>query len=81
MNIIILNLSRKISQGELIELFKEYGAIESCNIVMDQVSGESKGFGFVEMSNDDEGNQAIKNLHGTKVDGKRIRVKISAKTK
>jgi RNA recognition motif-containing protein len=77
MNISILNLSRKTTAKELVELFKPYGAVESCDIVMDKKSGESKGFGFVAMVTDAEGNAAIKNLHGTKVGGNKIRVKAS----
>ena len=81
MNINILNLSRKTTEEELIELFKVHGAVESCDIVMDKHSGTSKGFGFIKMLNDDEANAAIKSLHGKKVGGKKIRVKVSNKTK
>jgi RNA recognition motif-containing protein len=81
MNIIVLNLSRKTTAADLIELFKFYGPVESCNIVMDQQTGESKGFGFVKMTGDDESEAAILRLHGTKVDGYKIRVKASDKTK
>lgn len=81
MNIIILNLSRKIREEALTKLFKEHGAVESCNIVMDKVTNKSKGFGFVEMPNEDEANAAIKALNGSEVDGSKIRVKISTKTK
>ncbi|MFT4718429.1 MAG: RNA recognition motif-containing protein [Rickettsiales bacterium] len=81
MNINILNLSRKITVEELSELFKAYGMVESCDIVVDKQSGKSKGFGFVKMLNHDEANDAIKSLHGKKIDGNKIRVKISNKTK
>ena len=81
MNIIILNLPRITTAQELTELFKTYGAVESCDIVMDKQSGESKGFGFIEMSNDDEADEAIKKLHGTQFGGKKIRVKFSTKAK
>lgn len=79
MNINILKLSRQTTEGELVELFQEYGAVESCSIVMDKQSGESKGFGFIQMLNDDEANEAIKNLHGVKFGGSRIKVKASNK--
>ena len=81
MNIIILNLSRKTTAQELTELFKVHGEVESCDIVMDKDSGESKGFGFIKMLSDDAAQAAIKNLHGQKVDGRKIKVKVSNKTK
>jgi RNA recognition motif-containing protein len=79
MNINILKLSRKTTHGELVKLFQEYGEVESCHIVMDRQSGESKGFGFIKMPNDDEANDAIKNLHDTKFGGSKIKVKASDK--
>jgi RNA recognition motif-containing protein len=81
MNINILNLSRKITAEELSKLFKAYGSVESCDIVVDKQSGKSKGFGFVKMLNHDEASDAIKSLHGKKIDGNKIKVKISNKTK
>ena len=81
MNIIILNLSRRTTAEELIELFKTYGSVESCDIVMDKQNGESKGFGFINMPDDDESEAAIISLHGTELDGYRIRVKASNKAK
>lgn len=79
MKIIILGLAREITQKDLTELFKSYGEVESCDLVMDVKTGNSKGFGFVEMLNEDEANKAIKALHDTKVGGKKIRVKVSNK--
>lgn len=81
MNIIVLNLSRKTTAEQLIELFESFGPVESCNIVMDKQTGESKGFGFVQMKGEDESEAAILRLHGTEVDGYKIRVKASDKTK
>ena len=80
MNIIILNLSRETSEKELTELFLTYGPVESCNIVMDKQSGQSKGFGFVKMMDEDEAEAAIISLHGTELSGYKIRVKASTKT-
>lgn len=79
MNITILNLSRSTTKFYLAKLFKTYGAVESCDIVMDQKTGESKGFGFVKMLNEDEAIAAIKDLHGKKFDGNIIRVKVANK--
>ncbi len=81
MNITILNLSRKTTAEELTELFAIYGAVQSCDIVIDKQSGLSKGFGFIKMLNDEEANAAITSLHGKNVGGNKIRVKVSNNTK
>ena len=80
MNIIVLNLPRETSQVQLAELFKAHGKVESCDLVMDKKDGKSKGFGFVEMSDVSEANNAIAELHGKKIGGNKIRVKVSDKT-
>lgn len=80
MNIIALNLPRDLTNEGLAELFTPYGNIISAQLVMDKERGTSKGFGFVEMQNDSEGQAAITALHGKKVGGNKIRVKISTKT-
>jgi len=81
MNITILNLSRETTAAHLIKLFTTYGTVQSCDIVMDEQSGLSKGFGFIQMLNDEEANAAITSLHGKKIGGNIIRVKVSNKTK
>ncbi len=75
MNITILNLPRSKTKKDLSNLFAAYGEVKSCDIVIDKNTGQSKGFGFVEMFNDDEANEAIADLNGTNFDGNRIRVK------
>ncbi len=75
MNILITDLSRKTTEDELSKLFKAFGTISSTNIVMDNKTGKSKGFGFVEMANEKEALIAIKKLHKTKVNGQKISVK------
>lgn len=77
----IFDLSRKTTAAELSALFKTYGAVESCDIVMDKQTGLSKGFGFVKMLNDDEANAAINALHGKKFAGSKIRVKAAGQNK
>ncbi len=79
MNISILNLPRHTTEAQLVQAFKEYGVVESCDIVMDKQTGKSKGFGFIKMPNQDEANAAIAALHGKRFDGNIIRVKISSK--
>ena len=75
MKLIALNLPRDLTEVELAELFKPHGEIQSCDLVMDANTGVSKGFGFVEMPEADEADQAIKALHGTRLRKNKIRVK------
>ncbi len=75
MNIQITDLSRKTTEDELSKLFAEFGSVSSTTIIMDKVTGKSKGFGFVEMADDKEALSAIKKLHKTKVSGQKISVK------
>ncbi len=75
MKVLIHNLDRQTTGEELKALFQEFGAIQSCNLVIAQNSGESKGFGFIEMPKSDEANAAIKNLNGNTVGKNKIRFK------
>ncbi|MCK4760454.1 MAG: RNA-binding protein [Candidatus Aminicenantes bacterium] len=68
------NLNYRMTEDSLRELFAKYGEVESVKIVQDQYSGRSKGFGFVEMSDKDEGEKAIQGLNDSDVDGRNIRV-------
>jgi RNA recognition motif-containing protein len=74
MKLIVLNLPRDYSEDELAKLFKIQGNIKSCDLVMDEKSGKSKGFGFVEMALDHEAINAIKELHNTRIGRNKIRV-------
>jgi RNA recognition motif-containing protein len=75
MKLIALNLPRDFSEQNLEELFKIHGNVTACNLVLDDKSGASKGFGFVEMELEEEAMVAIEKLHGTKVNKNKIRVK------
>lgn len=75
MKLLVRNLSRTTTEEELKVMFGEYGTIQSCNLVMDEKAGISKGFGFVEMPKPGEARAAMVNLNYTDVDGSRIRVK------
>ena len=75
MKLIALNLPRDLDEQALAELFKAYGNIKDCTLVLNEDSGKSKGFGFVEMALAHEGEIAIKKLHGSRVGKNRIRVK------
>ena len=79
MKILIRNLDRSTTEKELTGLFQEFGAVQSCNIVMDQESGSSKGFGFVEMPKVGDAKQAIKKLNNTTLGSNKIRVKKAVK--
>ena len=65
MNIYVANISFRASEGQLTELFGQFGEVTSAKIVTDRDSGRSRGFGFVEMANDSEGAAAIAQLNGT----------------
>jgi RNA recognition motif-containing protein len=72
MNIYVGSLQFKMNEAELKELFEEYGEVTSAKIIIDKYSGKSKGFGFVEMPNDEEAKRAIKELNGAEVQGRNI---------
>ena len=74
MNIYVGNLSYDVEETQLEELFAEFGAASSVKIIRDKFSGKSKGFGFVEMSNQSEAEAAIAALNDSNVQGRNIRV-------
>lgn len=75
MKLIVRNLDRATTEAELKSLFEEFGAVQSCNLVVNQENGESKGFGFVEMPKAGDAKAAIKNLNNKAVGDSKIRVK------
>lgn len=66
------NLPFKLSEAELEEMFAEHGEVASVALIMDRETGRPRGFGFVEMSNDDEAERAITALNGQNIDGRNI---------
>ncbi len=72
MNIYVGNLSWNLKDQDLQNLFSSHGEVTSAKIVLDKFTNRSKGFGFVEMANDDEAQSAINALNGTEVDGRNI---------
>ncbi|MDX2443307.1 MAG: RNA-binding protein [Bacteroidales bacterium] len=74
MNIYVGNLNYGITEDELREVFEKYGEVTSAKIISDKYSGRSKGFGFIEMTNDEEAKEAIENIDGTDVKGRNIKV-------
>lgn len=75
MKILIRNLARTTTEAELRAMFEEHGTVQSCTLVIDKDTGNSKGFGFVEMPKPGEAKAAIKLLNGQDVGGSKIRVK------
>lgn len=72
MNIYVGNLSWNLKDQDLSNLFASHGEVVSAKIVLDKFTNRSKGFGFVEMANDDQAQAAIAALNGTEVDGRNI---------
>ena len=76
-NIYVGNLSYDITEKQLEELFVQHGEVKSVKIITDQYSGKSKGFGFIEMSNNNEAQSAIQQLDGKAVMDRNIKVNMA----
>ena len=74
MNIYVGNLSYGLSDHDLQTKFEVFGAVKSAKVIMDKTTGKSKGFGFVEMDDDNEAKSAIESLNGTDMDGREAKV-------
>ena len=74
MNIYVGQLPYSATEEELREMFQEFGEVASLNLIMDTYSGQSKGFGFIEMPNNSEADQAIKGLNKSMLNGREIKV-------
>jgi RNA recognition motif-containing protein len=74
MNIYVGNLSYTMTEGELRDAFAPFGTVTSAKILMDRETGRSRGFGFVEMPNQSEGEAAISNLNGKELGGRALRI-------
>lgn len=74
MNIYVANLNYKIQDENLRELFEEYGEVSSAKVISDRETGQSRGFGFVEMPDENDGLTAIEELDGIEVQGRAIKV-------
>ncbi len=75
MNIFVAKLNFDTRESDLQEAFEAHGSVDSVKIIMDKFTGKSKGFGFVEMPNDDEAQAAIDDLNDREFDGRTIVVK------
>jgi RNA recognition motif-containing protein len=74
MNIYVSNLSFNIKDEDLKGFFSEYGDVSSAKVIMDKMTNQSRGFGFVEMSDNEASKKAIAGLDGSTVDGRAIKV-------
>jgi RNA recognition motif-containing protein len=74
MNIYVSNLGFNIQDEDLKGLFTSYGSVSSAKVITDKFSGQSRGFGFVEMADDEAAQKAIRELNGTMVDGRSIKM-------
>lgn len=74
MNIYVGNLPFSTSSADLEQAFSAHGTVSSANVISDRETGRSRGFGFVEMPNDEEGRTAIRELDGAEMDGRRLKV-------
>lgn len=77
MKLLVRNLTRSTTEQEIRILFSEHGSVTECSLVLDQVTGKSKGFAFVEMPNEAEAKAALSSLHETRVAKNKIRVKVA----
>jgi RNA recognition motif-containing protein len=76
-NIYVGNIAYTMTEDTLRELFEKHGEVTSVKIIKDRVTGRSRGFGFIEMSNKEEADEAISGLDGTDVEGRKIRVNVA----
>ncbi|MBM3442229.1 MAG: RNA-binding protein [Bacteroidetes bacterium] len=74
MNIYVSNLSYNVQDEDLRGFFEEYGEVSSAKVIMDKFTNKSRGFGFVEMSDNESAQKAIRELDGATVEGRAIKV-------
>jgi RNA recognition motif-containing protein len=77
MNMYVSNLSFHTAEDDLRQLFEKYGAVSSAKIITDRESGQSRGFGFVEMASDEEANKAMKELNNKEIEGRTLSVSLA----
>src|SRR6476620_4022419 len=77
MNIYVSNLSFHTSEEDLKDLFSKYGNVTSAKIIMDKMTNRSRGFAFIEMPSEEEGNAALKGLNGKDVEGRTLSASVA----
>ena len=73
-NLYVGNLSFSTTEVEMRQMFEQYGAVDKANIITDRETGRSRGFGFVEMADESAAEEAISNLNGSEVEGRKLTV-------
>ncbi len=81
MRIFVGGLPYSIEEGEVRKHFENFGTVASVNIISDKMTGRSKGFGFVDMENDEEANKAMSELNGKELEGKKLTVTVAEERK
>jgi cold-inducible RNA-binding protein len=74
MKLYVGNLPWSVDDAKLNEIFSKYGTVASASVITDRYSGRSKGFGFVEFTDDAEGQKAVEAMNGKEVDGRELKV-------
>ncbi len=77
MNMYVSNLSFHTKDDDLRKMFEQFGLVSSAKVISDRDTGRSRGFGFVEMDSEDEGNAAIKGLNNKEVEGRAMSVTVA----
>ena len=77
MNIYVSNLSFQTTEESLNSMFSNYGTVTSVKIIMDRETNQSRGFGFVEMSSEAEGREALAGLNNKEIDGRALNVSVA----
>lgn len=77
MNMYVSNLSFHTADDELRKLFEQFGTVSSAKVINDRETNRSRGFGFVEMSSDEEAKEAIKGLNGKEIEGRSMSVSVA----
>ena len=75
MKLLVRNIARTTTEKELLHLFEPFGTLQSCNLVIDKETNESKGFGFIEMPKLGDAKAAMKSMNGKEISGNKLRVK------
>ena len=81
MKLYVGNLDYNLDESQLKRYFEKYGEVSSVTIIADKETGESKGYGFVEMADKEGGKKALERMNGSEVNGRRIKVNIARPSK
>ncbi|GAO43181.1 RNA recognition motif domain-containing protein [Flavihumibacter petaseus] len=77
MNMYVSNLGYQVQENDLLKLFSQYGEVTSARVITDRETGRSRGFGFVEMSSNEDANKAMAELNSRELDGRAIAISVA----